>query len=68
MRHLALVEQYWIGKIFLGSDETSLWDDPDDRDRDFHPLEGDTLADPLVALRAQIEQATDRSEEPLPTT
>ena len=57
VRHLALVEQYWIGEIFLGSDETSLWDDPDDRDRDFHPLEGDTLADALVALRAQIDRA-----------
>ena len=57
VRHLALVEQYWIGEIFLGLSETSLWDDPDDRDRDFHPLEHDTLADALVALRAEIERA-----------
>ncbi len=57
VRHLALVEQYWIGEVFLGSSETSLWDDPDDRDRDFHPLEHDTLADALVALRAEIGRA-----------
>ncbi len=57
IRHLALVEQFWIGEVFLGLSETSLWDDPDDRDREFHPLEHDTLADALVALRAEIDRA-----------
>ena len=35
-------EQYWFGKVFLGLSESSHWDDPDDRDRDFHPLKHDT--------------------------
>jgi hypothetical protein len=57
VRHLALVEQYWFGEVFLGLSEISHWDDPDDRDRDFHPLEGDTLADALVVLHAEIDRA-----------
>jgi hypothetical protein len=57
VRHLGLVEQYWFGDVFLGLSETSHWDDPDDRDRDFHPLEGDTLADAVAVLRAEIDRA-----------
>ena len=57
VRHLAGVEQYWFGDIFLGLDETSHWHDPDDRDRDFHPLDGDTLAEALVVLRAEIDRS-----------
>ncbi len=57
VRHLALVEQYWFGEVFLGLNETSHWDDPDDRDRDFHPLPNDTLADALRVLHAEIERA-----------
>jgi hypothetical protein len=57
VRHLAGVEQYWLGQVFLGLSETLPWDDPDDRDRDFHPLEGDTLADALPLLRAEMTRA-----------
>jgi uncharacterized damage-inducible protein DinB len=57
VRHLAIVEQYWFGEVFLGLSETSHWDDPDDRDRDFHPLPNDTLADAIRVLRAEIERA-----------
>jgi hypothetical protein len=57
VRHLAGVEQYWFGEVFLGLNETSHWDDPDDRDRDFHPLPNDTLADALQVLNAEIERA-----------
>ena len=57
VRHLAGVEQYWLGHIFLGLSETLPWDDPDDRDRDFHPLYGDTLAEALVLLRVEINRA-----------
>jgi hypothetical protein len=57
VRHLAGVEQYWFGHVFLGLNETLPWDDPDDRDRDFHPLEGDTLADALVLLRIEMVRA-----------
>jgi hypothetical protein len=56
-RHLGFVEQYWFGKVFLGLSETSHWDDPDDRDRDFHPLAHDTLADAIRVLRAEIARA-----------
>jgi hypothetical protein len=54
VRHLALVEQYWFAEVFLGSTEPSHWDDPNDRDRDFHPLDGDTLSDAREVLRAEI--------------
>ncbi len=37
VRHLAGVEQYWLGTVFLGLDESLPWDDPDDHDSDFHP-------------------------------
>ncbi len=57
IRHLAVVEQYWFGDVFLGSDEPSHWDDPDDRDRDFHPLAHDTLADAVATLRSEIDRA-----------
>ena len=57
VRHLAGVEQYWFAEVFLGLSEISHWDDPDDRDRDFHPLDRDTLADALVVLRAEIHRA-----------
>ena len=57
VRHLAGVEQYWFGEVFLGLSEISHWDDPDDRDRDFHALERDTLADALVVLHAEIDRA-----------
>ena len=56
-RHLALVEQYWFIEVFLGLKETSHWHDPDDRDRDFHPLDGDTLADALIVLHDEIDRA-----------
>jgi Protein of unknown function (DUF664) len=57
VRHLALVEQYWFAEVFLGSTEPSHWDDPNDRDRDFHPLEGDTLAGALEVLRTEIARS-----------
>ncbi|HEX3087508.1 MAG TPA: DinB family protein [Ilumatobacteraceae bacterium] len=57
VRHLAGVEQYWLGSVFLGLNETLPWDDPNDRDSDFHPQENDTLADALVLLRAEIDRA-----------
>ncbi|MEP7113618.1 MAG: DinB family protein [Ilumatobacteraceae bacterium] len=57
VRHLAEVEQYWLGHVFLGLSETMPWEDPGDRDADFHPREGDTLADALVLLRAEMSRA-----------
>jgi hypothetical protein len=57
IRHLGGVEQYWFGEIFLGLSEADHWSDPDDRDRDFHPLDHDTLADALAVLRAEIERS-----------
>src|SRR5258706_5798843 len=56
-RHLALVEQYWFVEVFLGLTETSHWHDPNDRDRDFHPLDRDTLADALIVLRDEMDRA-----------
>ena len=57
VRHLAGVEQYWLGHVFLGMDESLPWDDPDDRDGDFHPKDDDTLAEALVLLRAEMNRA-----------
>ena len=58
VRHLAGVEQYWLGHVFLGLTSESLpWDDPNDHDADFHPREGDTLADALALLRAEMVRA-----------
>ena len=57
VRHLAEVEQYWLGTVFLGLQETMPWDDPDDRDADFHPGDNDTLADALVLLLAEMGRA-----------
>jgi hypothetical protein len=57
IRHLAGVEQYWFREVFLGLDEAPHWDDPHDRDRDFHPLPNDTLANALDVLDAEIERA-----------
>ena len=57
VRHLAEVEQYWLGNVFLGLDESLPWDDPDDRDADFHPRDEDTLAEALVLLRSEMGRA-----------
>ena len=57
VRHLAEVEQYWNGSVFLGLDESLPWDDPDDRDADFHPRDDDTLVDALALLRAEMTRA-----------
>jgi Protein of unknown function (DUF664) len=57
VRHLAGVEQYWLGSVFLGLDESMPWDDPDDLDADFHPGDDDTLADALVLLRAEMNRS-----------
>ena len=57
VRHLAGVEQYWLGNVFLGLDESLPWDDPDDRDADFHPRDDDTLAEAVVLLRAEMGRA-----------
>ena len=57
IRHLAGVEQYWLGNVFLGLDESLPWDDPDDRDADFHPREDDTLAEAVALLRAEMGRA-----------
>jgi Protein of unknown function (DUF664) len=57
IRHLAGAEQYWFADVFLGLNEPSHWDDPDDRDRDFHPLDTDTMDDALAALHHEIERA-----------
>ena len=57
VRHLAGVEQYWFGNLFLGMNDSLPWDDSDDRDADFHPNDGDTLADALVLLRAEMDRA-----------
>jgi hypothetical protein len=57
-RHLTGVELYWHGHVFLGLTEESLpWDASDDRDADFHPRDGDTLADALVLLRSEMGRA-----------
>jgi Protein of unknown function (DUF664) len=57
VRHLAGVEQYWLGHIFLGLSEVMPWDEYDDPDADFHWLEGDTLADAVVLLRAEMSRS-----------
>jgi hypothetical protein len=58
VRHLAGVEQYWLGHVFLGLTNESLpWDDPSDRDSDFHPGESDTLADALALLITEMSRA-----------
>jgi hypothetical protein len=57
VRHLAGVEQYWLGNVFLGLDESLPWDDADDRDSDFHPKDDDTLGDALELLRAEMARA-----------
>ncbi len=57
VRHLAGVEQYWIGATFLGLEEPLPWDDPEDHDSDFHVQAGDTLADALELLRAEMWRA-----------
>ncbi len=56
-RHLGGVEQYWFAELFLGLDEPAHWDDPDDRDRDFHVRDGDSLSDAVAVLRAEIDRA-----------
>lgn len=57
VRHLAGVEQYWFGEVFLGLHEPPHWDDSADHDRDFHPLPSDTVADAVGVLCAEVERA-----------
>ena len=57
VRHLAEVEQYWLGIVFLGLNESLPWDDANDRDADFHPGDDDTLSDALELLRAEMVRA-----------
>ena len=56
-RHLAYVEQYWFGDVFLGASELGHWEDPDDRDRDFHPFEHDTLAEAVAVLGTELARS-----------
>lgn len=59
-RHLGGVEQYWFGKVYLGTaGDTEAWhyDDTDDPDIDFHPSPDDTLADAISVLHHEIRRA-----------
>lgn len=59
-RHLAFVEQFWFGHIFLdavGRSEDWLYDDTDDPDIDLHPGAQDSLAEAIDQLHTQIRRA-----------
>lgn len=57
VRHMAVVEQGWFAQAFLGSDEPTHWEDPDDHDSDWHHTSTDTLADARATLLAEIEKS-----------
>ncbi len=57
IRHMAVVEQWWFTNAFAGRDEPEWWEDPNDRDADWHHAETDTIAVALNALRTEIEKS-----------
>jgi uncharacterized damage-inducible protein DinB len=58
IRHMALVEQIWFSRTFLGNqDEEILWNDPTNYDRDFEPRPEDTLAEALHAYDREVTRA-----------
>jgi uncharacterized damage-inducible protein DinB len=58
VRHMAMVEQIWFARTFLGNqDEEILWNDPTNYDRDFEPLPEDTLAKALHAYDREVARA-----------
>ncbi len=57
IRHMALVEQWWFSQAFAGSTEADLWEDPDDRDADWHHGPDDTLAVAVAAMHGEIAKA-----------
>ncbi|MDO8391914.1 MAG: DinB family protein [Actinomycetota bacterium] len=57
VRHMAVVEQGWFTHAFLGSEEPTHWEDPDDDDSDWHHTPADTLADGRATLLTEIEKS-----------
>ncbi|MDP2293349.1 MAG: DinB family protein [Actinomycetota bacterium] len=57
VRHMAEVERGWFRRRFMAHDAPFLFCTDDDPDRDFHVTDADSLADALVALRAEIDFA-----------
>jgi uncharacterized damage-inducible protein DinB len=62
-RHMAGVERFWFSQALDGSDAPELWvnpTDPDDPDADFHHQPGDTIAEAVAALHAEIAESRRR--------
>jgi hypothetical protein len=57
IRHMAFVEQYWFSHIFAGDESLTLWNDPTDVDRDFHPLPDDQLAADLDVFLTECDRS-----------
>ncbi|MGZ4672192.1 MAG: DinB family protein [Ilumatobacteraceae bacterium] len=57
IRHMAEVERSWFRRRFSALDAPPLYYGDHDPDGDFHPTDGDTLAEAMSALRAEIEFA-----------
>lgn len=57
MRHMADVERWWFRCVLLDEVDGGLYDDPDDRDADWHHRPGDTLADALSHWHAEVARA-----------
>ena len=57
IRHMAEVERGWFRRRFAALEAPPIYYSDDDRDGDFHPQDGDTLADALATLQAEIDFA-----------
>ena len=56
-RHMAIVEQWWFTQAFLGSEEPTHWEDPEDGDSDWHHTPADTLTEARATLHAEIAKS-----------
>jgi uncharacterized damage-inducible protein DinB len=68
VRHMAEVERNWFRRRFAAQDAPPHYYNDEDPDGDFHPTEGDTMAEALDTLRTEIEFArSSTSGTPLDT-
>jgi uncharacterized damage-inducible protein DinB len=56
-RHMADVERWWFRTVFTGEVDHGRYDDPDDRDADWHHRPDDTLLDALSHWHEEVARA-----------
>jgi len=62
VRHMALVEQWWFDRIFLGSNDELVFSDPSDPDYEWNSLES-SLEETFAVFNRCVERSRDAVSE-----